>query len=210
MTDAFQMDFRRGTAVDSPNLIEWDYFPDTGFGATISPAIVSGTGQFAVSFNFPLELSLDDRFHIAMRYGAAEKTLTTTMFQNGEPFSEIKPVILPTSFTDFAVDAFSISSYADHDHQGSIVAQGAIDNVVVSVPPPPIRDMHGNSNSEGWTSSFMSRTGWIYQLERSERMIQWHSVGITVAGTGETLALLDPEPTPTGNAFYRIRAERTE
>ncbi|HIM67425.1 MAG TPA: hypothetical protein EYM45_02550, partial [Verrucomicrobia bacterium] len=29
--------FSRGTGSDSPNLVEWDYFPDTGFGATISP-----------------------------------------------------------------------------------------------------------------------------------------------------------------------------
>ena len=29
--------FIRGTGTDSPNLLEWAYFPDTGFGATISP-----------------------------------------------------------------------------------------------------------------------------------------------------------------------------
>ncbi|MDP7584190.1 MAG: hypothetical protein QF920_00175, partial [Verrucomicrobiota bacterium] len=38
--------FSRGTGSDSPNLVEWDYFPDTGFGATISPTIVSAKNQF--------------------------------------------------------------------------------------------------------------------------------------------------------------------
>ena len=45
--------FSRGTGSDSPNLVEWDYFPDTGFGATISSAIASAKSQFAAGFTFP-------------------------------------------------------------------------------------------------------------------------------------------------------------
>lgn len=206
--DAFSPEFRRGTGMDAVNLVEWDYFPDTGFGATLSPAIISDNGRFAVSFNFPLELTLTDRFTVSMRYRSDDATLATTMLRNGEPFADIKPVTLPASFTDFAVDAFSVSSYADHDDRGSILAQGTIDNVIVAVPPPPIRGMQGTLTPDGWSSTLVGRDGWTYQLERSGQLTDWTPAGLEIQGSDGMLTLVDPDPPATGNAFYRVRANR--
>src|SRR5262249_50628068 len=50
--------FNRGTGRNSPNLVEFDYFPPADIiAATVSPAIVSSNSQFATSFTFPLEMA---------------------------------------------------------------------------------------------------------------------------------------------------------
>src|SRR2546426_7403975 len=55
LADAMQTHFLRGVGINPitgpRNLIEFDYFPDSGFGATISPTIVSSNNQFAVGFD---------------------------------------------------------------------------------------------------------------------------------------------------------------
>ena len=38
------------------NLVEFAYFPDSGFGATISPSMISSNNQFASQFDYPIEL----------------------------------------------------------------------------------------------------------------------------------------------------------
>ena len=57
LENAKEEGFIRGTGTDSPNLVEWDYFPDTGFGATVSPALASSKSEFSAGFTFPAELT---------------------------------------------------------------------------------------------------------------------------------------------------------
>src|SRR5213082_3198570 len=56
--DAASTNFERGIGVNSSygprNLAEFDYFPDSGLGATISPTMISSNNQFAAGFDFPL------------------------------------------------------------------------------------------------------------------------------------------------------------
>ena len=87
--------FVRGTGLNLANVMEFDYFPDSGFGATISPTIVSSNGQFATSFTFPLALDPGALFHVQLNYAATDQTLTTTVRRNGEPYGSIKMVTLP-------------------------------------------------------------------------------------------------------------------
>src|SRR5262249_55583110 len=137
LSNATGSNFFRGKGTQSPNLFEFDYFPDSGFGATVSPTIVSSNNQFIPSFTFPLELTLHQTFHIEMDYSGASGILATTMQRDGEPFGPIKPVVLGNTFTDFRLDALAISSYNDTGADGSILAHGTIDNVRVTVPEPP-------------------------------------------------------------------------
>ncbi|MBT7911615.1 MAG: hypothetical protein HN607_13940, partial [Verrucomicrobia bacterium] len=103
--------FSRGTGSDSPNLVEWNYFPDTGFGATVSPAIASGKSQFAAGFTFPAELAAGEKYSVRMEYDPGERTLKTFMLENSKAWKGIQSVKLQDDFSGFAVDAFSISSY---------------------------------------------------------------------------------------------------
>ena len=124
LAQATRTNFARGTGVnqaDGPqNVIEFDYFPDSGFGATISPTIISSNNQFATTFNFPIELTTNDWFRVMMSYTATNQTLTTDIKRNGQPFNPIKEVILDGGFSDFRVDTIAVSSYSDIDRKSVV------------------------------------------------------------------------------------------
>ncbi|MED5381755.1 MAG: hypothetical protein VYC47_04220, partial [Verrucomicrobiota bacterium] len=124
--------FNRGTGTDSPNLVEWNYFPDTGFGATVSPAIASANSQFAAGFTFPAEMALGKIYSVRMEYDPAARELSTAMLENAKAWNAVKTVRLPDDLAGFAVDCFSISSYTGKGSESSLLAAGRIDNVAVA------------------------------------------------------------------------------
>ncbi len=211
LAQATSTNFLRGTGTDSPNLAEFDYFPASGFGATISPTMISSNIQFATSFNWPLELTTNDWFHIVLSYTASNQTLVTTMARNGVAFGPIADVNLGTNFTDFRADHFAINSYSDagQDPQfaGSILAHGVVDNLVVTVPDPPIRTVAGRLTINTWHVEFGSRTNWFYTLERTEDFQSWRNVAAAIPGVEGQLELSDPGA-PGSKAYYRLRAEK--
>jgi hypothetical protein len=209
LESALDSAFDRSTGMDSPNLAEFTYFPDTGFGATISPVIISSNNEFAVSFNFPYELDPGPWFQIKMSYAADEKILRTEMTRDGELFGPIKEVRLPETFTDFRLNAFAFSSYDDRSEDGRIVARASVDNLRVLTPPPPARELSGGWAGDRWEVSFESLPGWQYFLESTFDFRSWFDTGSAGQGTGGPLILADPEPAAP-SAFYRIRAERLE
>ena len=205
--------FLRGTGTDSPNLVEFDYFPDSGFGATVSPTIISSSNnQFASSFNFPLELTTNDLFRISLFYTASNQTLVTAMTRNGQGFGPIKDAKLDSSFTDFRVDQVAICSYSDagQDPQfaGSILAHGMVDNISITVPEPPITNVAGGINGGVWRVEFPSRTNWLYTLERTSDFVSWTDIAPTSAGTGALLVLQETNRAIASSAFYRVKAEK--
>ena len=61
--------------LDSPNLVEWDYFPDTGFGATVSPALASDKSEFSAGFTFPAELLIGKTYSVKLSFNSEERLL---------------------------------------------------------------------------------------------------------------------------------------
>jgi hypothetical protein len=211
IAEASTSNYFRGSGFSSPNLVEFNYFPDSGFGATIAPMMISTNHEFAAGFNHPFELTLDDLFEIELSYSAATRTLTTTMTRNGEPFGPIDPVTLADNFTDFAVPDFAISSYSDEgqhpDYGGSILARGIVDDLRIVLSAPPLGRISAASTEFGWTVRFESRAGWIYMLERTVDFKTWTPVGTPAEGSGEEIILVDPTPAESA-AFYRVKASR--
>ena len=211
LANATSTNFQRGTGINPAfgprNLAEFDYFPDSGFGATISPTLVSSNNQFAAGFEFPLELTPGDWFHLALNYNASNRTLATMMTRNGLPFGPIKDVKPGAGFTDFRLDAFAVISYSDAGADGSILAHGVVDNVVVTVPGPPIRGVTGRLTNNTWQVEFGSGTNWLYTLERTEDFRSWRDVAVAIPGVDGQLELSDPDE-PGSNAYFRVRAER--
>lgn len=209
LADATRPNFYRGTGMDSPNLVEFDYFPDTGYGATVSPTFISSNSGFATTFNWPLDLTLEQTFKVEMRYTAANQTLVTTMTRAGEAFGPISDVKLESSFSDFRVDAVAISSYSEAGQDpawgGSILAHGRVDNLAVTVPPPPIAEVGCEFANGRWEVRFATRANWTYTLERTEDFKGWTTV-TQASGTGEQVTLSDEQP--QARQFYRVRAER--
>jgi hypothetical protein len=206
----------RGTGINATNgprnVCEFNYFPDSGFGATVSPTIISSNNQFASAFTFPLELTSNDVFRVVMTYTASNQTLTTVMTKNGGPFGPIDSVQLGGGFTDFRLDTLAVCSYSDAgqsppEFAGSILATGAVDNLSLVLPEPPVQDLAGTLTNDTWRAEFLSRTNWAYLLERSTNLTAWSPAASSAAGNGGVLTLIDTNP-PPDQGFYRIRAER--
>jgi len=201
--------FDRGTGRDSPHLVEWTYFPPAdSIDATISPVMVSSNNQFIPGFNFPLEMTVNDLFHVALTYTASNRTLVTTMTRNGLVFGPIANVTLPGSFTDFRVDALSISSYNDAgDAYGSLRAHGVIDNVMISMPAPPMGSLMARITNGSHRVEFVGRTNWSYQLERGTDSVHFLAVpGATMSGV-TNVVLQDAVDSTAGGRYYRVRAD---
>lgn len=211
LASATDAGFLRGTGFNSPNLVELDYFPDSGYGATIAPTIISSNNQFSAGgFTFPLELTTNDLFHVEMRYLATNQTLRTWITRNGQPFGPVNNAFLAPGFSDFRVDQIAVSSYSDAGqdpmYAGSVLAHGTVDNVIFAAPPP-VAEATGGFSGQTWEMRFASHTNWVYTLERTGDFGNWTTVSLPVAGTGGELIVQDTNG-PVTDAFYRVRAQR--
>ncbi len=202
--------YLRGTGTDSPNLVEWDYFPDSGFGATVSAVMISTTNVWAASFNSPVALSPDTTYHFDLNYSAATQTMQVAM-NDGTTTLPLQPAVITDPFGDFAVDSLAVSSYSDTGQDpmfaGSVLAHGTVDNLVLDLPTPPIRRYVGALTNGVWTAQFTGWTGWRYTLEVSTDLQRWTPVGAAFDSTGGRQTISDLQPA-ANRAFYRLRADK--
>ena len=117
------------------------------------------------------------------------------------------------AFTDFRVDAFSVSSYSDEGQDprfgGSLLAHGRVDNIRLDLPPPPVSALRGFFSNDAWTVSFGSRTNWIYALEATGDFQFWREVSPAATGTGGDIILRTEAASQSVAAqYYRIKAWR--
>ena len=204
--------FIRGSGFQAPNLVEFNYFPDSGFGTTVStPVISTNNGYASGGFTVGLELTPTDLFHVEMHYFSSNQTLKTIMTKNGTSFGPVEDTVLGVSFSDFRVDTVGVASYSDAgqdpDFGGSILANGVVDNIVVTIPETPIGSLAGEFSSGARAVQFQSRTNWAYILERTMDFQTWTNVSPSISGSGTNLILQDTNGAPA-NAFYRVRATR--
>jgi hypothetical protein len=210
--NATDTNYLRGTGYNSPNLVEFDYFPDSGFGATVDPVMISTNNGFSDGgFTFPLEMAPGNLFHISMSYTASNQTLVTSMIRNGQPFGPVADATLSTNFTDFRVDQVAISSYSDAGQDpsfaGSILAHGTVDSFLVTTPVPLIANLTGGFSGNSWQVQFLSSTNWLYTMEKTTDFQTWSATSPTTHGTGGSMTLTDTNA-PGPKAFYRVGAMR--
>lgn len=210
LAQATNAGFIRGSGYEAPNLVELNYFWDSGFGATISPVLISSNNEYSDGgFTFPLELATNATFHITMLYTAADHTLRTIMTSNGAPFGPIKDATLGNSFSDFNVDHFGVSNYSDAGQfpgfEGSVLAHGVLDNFVFAMPPP-VTKVLAVPDLELAKVQFQGAAGWLYLLERTTDFQSWAAASALAPGTNGIMLLQDTNP-PSGGASYRVRAQ---
>jgi hypothetical protein len=220
LAEAERTNYFRGSGVNSTtgarSIAEFAYFPDSGFGATVSMALVSTNNQFAYSHSFPVELTIGDVFRTKMSFDPATQVMSMQLLRNGEPYGQapdntIQPLTYSASFGDFRLDAFSITSYSDAGQSppqfsGSILAHGIVDDVVITWPDPPISNLSGAFEGNQWMVNFDGKAGWNYSLQRSSDFANWQSVD-SALGVDGSMQLTD-QNVPTEKAFYRVAAER--
>jgi hypothetical protein len=208
LDNAFAGNFFRGTGRDSPNLVEFAYFPAfDSFSPTISQVVASTNSAFLYNHDNLLELTAGAWFHIEMVYSATNHHLTTTTFQDGSQFAPSQVIIVPAG-RDFRVGAISISSYSDQKADGSILAHGAVDNIAFTVPDPPVSGLTGHIVGTQYQVQFLSVIKWVYLLERSVDLNSWSELPGSTTGNGSIVQLTDPAR-PAGPAFYRVKARRS-
>jgi hypothetical protein len=213
LSNATSANFFRGNGHASPNLAEFAFYPDSGFGPTLWPSFWStnsvlnygGTSDYTI-----IDLPVGVTMRVMLTYTASNKTCATTVATNGVSIGPINHTRL-LNFTDFRVNTFAIESYSDEgqnpDDGGSLLAHGTIDNIVVTIPPPPIENLRGALTNGQWQAQFVSRTNWNYVLERSQNFQSWTNVSLVTVGNGTNLFLQDTNAL-TEKAFYRARANR--
>ena len=195
--------FSRVTGTNSPNLIEWDYFPDTGLGATISPVVASAKSQFAAGFTFPAEVTPGEIYSVRMEYDPTVRKLTTVMLENGTAWKAVKTVTLPNDFAGFAVDTFSISSYTAKGSESSLLASGWVDNLAITTAHSRSRIVNARLADGQWRGKLFGLSAEVYVLERSEDLREWQPIGNGVREDAFYLKLIDKNP-PVGGGFYRL------
>lgn len=206
LAQATNTGFIRASGFEAPNLVEFDYFWDSGFGATVSPVMISGLNEYnAGGFTFPLELATGPTFHVTMLYTADDRTLRTMMTSNGVPFGPVKDATLSSNFSDFTVDNFGVSSFNDAGQfpgfEGSVLAHGVVDNFIFAAPPPVTRVTATGAGQ----IQFRSTTNWLYHLERTTNFQAWLPASAAIVGIEGTMTMQDTNP-PAGGAYYRVQA----
>jgi hypothetical protein len=214
IVDGTKTNFLRGNSSLAPNLVEFDFFPDTEFGPTIWPSVWStnsspnynGSSDYAI-----LSLPTGIVMRVVMSYAASNQTLSTSVTTNGIAIGVINSVALSSSFTDFRVNAFALESYSDAGQDprygGSLLAHGRVDNIVVKVPSSPVQNLEVMFANQQPQVSFTSRTNWVYEVERSTDLQTWTSASQRLSGNGQSIFWQDTNA-PAMKAFYRVRSER--
>ena len=206
--DATNAGFARGTGNDSPNIAEFNYFPDTGWGPTLSSTTTDTNSTFDFLEDF-VGLDSGVTYHVVLTHTAGAAPVSGQVFIDGQLYSSLPISYFSTNFTDFRLDTVAVSSYtATNDPWGdSLLAHGNVANLVVTVPPPPVQNLVGSLTNNFWQVQFISRSNWMYTLERTANCQAWTNVSTATAGNGTNLILPDVNP-PSSRAFYRVKAER--
>jgi hypothetical protein len=193
------------------NLVEFNYFPDSGFGATVASTVVSSNNTIRFSERHPLELTVNDLFRVEIVYTASNQVLRTAITRNGVTFGPIPNLSLVT-LPDFRVDTFAFISYSDAlqsppQFAGSILAHGAVDNVHWTVPDPPLIAFTGGFRRNFFRAEFAAKSNWLYSLEVTPNLRDWYLTAATVAVSNGPMALEESEVSPN-HGFYRVIADR--
>ena len=214
--EADATDFFRGTGADTPNLAEFNFMPDSGFGPTLWPAMFSTNGlmNYSGASDFGLvEIPVDVPMRVTLSYTAADHTLQIQVRTNGVTLGEIvrAPLIETNIQMGFVLDAFSISSYSDDgqfpsEFEGSIFARGTIDNIELTLPESSTFSATGALVAGKWEQAFIGRSGWFYTLQASTNLNNWSDVSAEAEGADGAMTLSPAEAETGVLRFFRVKA----
>lgn len=218
-TKATDPGFSRGGGT-SPNIFEFDYFPDSGDSQNDPSVDATMTDATAAITDFPdfyfvydnLSLQTNVVYHVRLNHNAGDATITGLILTNGQVFTTM-PIVGDTFgevIGPFALDTIAVISYSgvgqDPSFFGTILAHGSVDNITVTLPPA-VRNFSGEFTNDTWQLQFGTYATWDYTLQRSTNLISWSDASVTLPGTGNIMGFSDTNAL-TSQAFYRIRAQQ--
>jgi hypothetical protein len=201
---ATSTNFSRSTGI-SPNLFEFDYFPDgpNSWGPSIDATLVDSTNRFYFSYDATKPMLNNTTYRIVLIHRAGESAISGTVYTNGQVFTTM-PNIDNYGPDDFQLDTFAIFNYTtlDETYGDSLFAQGTVDNLAFS-SPLPVDNVKVVGTGEVRVAS---DTNWLYTLEQTVDFVTWTAAAPAVPGNGTNLILQATNP-PAGKSLYRVRAE---
>jgi len=202
--NATSTNFSRANGV-SPNLCEFDYFPDgpNSYGPSLDATLVDANGNFYFAFDTSQPLVNNVNYRVVLVHRAGEARISGTVYTNGQVFTAL-PVIAAYGANDFNLDTLAISSYTTLDdiYGDALLAHGTVDNLAFASPLP----VGLVSSVAAGQIHFASDTNWLYTLEQSADFKIWTPAAPTSWGNGTNL-ILQATNAPADKSFYRVRAE---
>jgi hypothetical protein len=196
--------FSRANGV-SPNLFEFDYFPDgpDSYGPSIDGTLVDAKDNFYFAYDDTQPLAVGVTYSVVLIHRAGEPTVSGTVYTNGQVFTSL-PSVDAYGADDFNLDTLAISSYTTTDdiYGDSLLAHGAVDNLAFA-SPLPVGTVNAIAAGE---IQFSSDTNWLYTLEQSSDLQNWSSAAPASFGNGTNL-VLQATNLPPDKSFYRVRAD---
>jgi len=202
--DATNAAFLR-TSGSSPNVAEFDYFPPSLISASLDATLIDGSNNFYFAYAVA-PLNLGQTYHIRLAHSAGGGTLSGEVSTNGQLYASLTNSFGATA-ADFRLDIVAVGSYHDDGFGDTVLAHGSVDNFIVTVPPPPVRNFGGSLSNGFWQGQFLSQPAWLYTLERTKDFRTWTAASAAAPGDGDTVILQDAEPV-NSQEFYRVRAQR--
>jgi hypothetical protein len=196
--------FSRANGI-SPNLFEFDYFPDgpDSYGPSIDATLVDANNNFYFAYDDSQPLANGVPYRVVLIHRAGESSLSGTVYTKGQVFSSL-PKIDAYGADDFQLDTLTISSYTttDDSYGDTLLAHGTVANLAFA-SPLPIRTV--NTRVAGQIQ-LGSDTNWLYTLVQTTDFQTWTPAAPTCPGNGTNL-VLQTTNAPAENAFYRVRAD---
>ena len=217
LSSAMQPGFLRGTGNDTPNLVEFDYFPDPDgllwWGPSLTMMMVDSIGtnssHWSLGGYVGVELPANDVLRVQMAYSGANRRLQTTItnLTSGGIVGPVPDAVLPPTFLSFYVDHIAVTSYSDRNGWGSLTAEGTVDNISVTATPQVAPRLRGGFGAGGvWETAFLSHSNRSYTLQRTINFDGWTNVAGPLPGTEGEMVMQDTNTVPVA-ASYRVRVE---
>jgi len=206
MCDATNAGFSRAQ-VNNPNLCEFDYFPDGGYGPSLDATLVDTNNIFYFAYNDTLPLNVGVSYHIVLTHVAGQPGVTGEVLTNGQIYAALS-TIYDEGVGNFRIGSVSITSYTSTDdpYGDTLLAHGTVGNILVTLPPPPVQNCTGTLSNGVWQAQFCSgSSNWLYTLQRTTDFRSWTNAGPATPGNATNLCLPDLAP-PLDKAFYRVNA----
>jgi hypothetical protein len=202
--DATSTNFSRANFT-SPNLFEFDYFPDgpSSFGPSIDATLIDANNNLYFADDASKPMLTNTVYRVVLIHRAGESTISGTVYTNGQVFTTM-PAVNNYGTDDFQLDTLAILNYTTLDdiYGDSILAHGTVDNLAFA-SPLPVEQITAPAAGQ---VQFASDAKWSYLLQRSEDFQTWINVSLATPGNGTNMILQDANP-PSAKSFYRVSAE---
>lgn len=205
-SDATSTNFSRANFT-SPNLAEFDYFPQFTYGTTVYPdsaevSLIDATGMNLFFAQDTLTLQPGVNYQVEFWHRPGAEAISCDVSTNGQIISSLPVANTYGPIGGFQLDMLAVINYSDDGFGDSILAHGSVNDLVFA-SPLPVNLIQASATG---SARFASDTNWLYTLEQSIDLTNWTAAAPAVFGNGTNL-VLQATNSPLDHAFYRVHAD---